>query len=111
MTWNKVKHFLTNVFFHQLSTVDSSNDFLFLGSAYKISKETPFIYEKFGLWNQQKGLIHARETRIVSRRRRNLQGHLFKAAAVYIYEGSENHVDLDDYKFDPFDIIFATHFR
>lgn len=72
---------------------------LFLSTVYKISEEKSIIIEEFGSWNPDKGLSDKRETRIVSRRRRNLRHHQFKVADVYIYEGSENHLDLDDYKF------------
>lgn len=66
--------------------------------AYKIGMESPLIIENFGLWNREEGLHDFRKTRILSRRRRNLQRHQFKATGVFMREGSENHTDLDDYQ-------------
>lgn len=65
---------------------------------YKIAETKPLIYEDFGQWSHTRGLIDLRPTRILSRRRRDLKGHQFKATAVFVEEGSENHTDLDDYQ-------------
>ncbi|XP_055295194.1 uncharacterized protein LOC129564966 [Sitodiplosis mosellana] len=85
-----------------LANKDRNSDRYTLKQVYKIAKETPLLYEDFGIWNQKEGLIDLRTTRILSRRRRNLQGHQFKASAALPTEGSEIHTDLDDYQYkDP----------
>lgn len=66
---------------------------------YSISKDSPLIYEKFGTWNLSHGVVDIRKTRILSRRRRNLQKHQFIVGTVFMQEGSENYTDLDDYQF------------
>lgn len=72
---------------------------IFFGSkVYKIGRETALIYESFGVWTRVNGLVDLRTTRILSRRRRNLQGHQLKASAALPTEGSENHTDLDDHQ-------------
>ncbi|XP_055295192.1 uncharacterized protein LOC129564964 [Sitodiplosis mosellana] len=43
-------------------------------------------------------------------RRRNLQGHEFKATTIYIHKGSENHTDLDDYHHNKVDTISKVSF-
>lgn len=68
----------------------------FSRKVYKISVGTPLIYEEFGSWSPGGGLIDLRTTRILSRRRRNLHGHEFKATTVFMQEGSEKFMDLDD---------------
>lgn len=56
------------------------------------------IYENFGHWNFQNGLSDIRTTRVLSRRRRNLKGYRLIAPMVFTQNGSENHLDLDDYR-------------
>lgn len=56
------------------------------------------IFEDFGTWNREGGLNDMRTTRILSKRRRNLQGHQFKGSAVFPNKDSEKHMDLDDYR-------------
>lgn len=75
---------------------------------YKISIGTPLIYEEFGTWSIGRGLIDLRTTRILSRRRRNLQGHEFKATTVFMEEGSEKFMDLDDTKLVDIRIIIMS---
>lgn len=65
---------------------------------YKIGKHRPFIYENFGVWSSNYGLLDLRPTRILSRQRRNLQGHRLIAPTVFFHEGSENNTDLDDFQ-------------
>lgn len=72
----------------------------FFSIAYKISKGDSMIYEDFGMWSSENGLIDLRVSRILSRRRRNLKGHRLIAPTVFIQKGSENHTDLDDYQFE-----------
>lgn len=67
--------------------------------AYKISKGDPLIYEDFGIWTNENGLVDSRQSRILSRRRQNLRGHRLIAPTVFLQKGSENHTDLDDYRF------------
>lgn len=56
------------------------------------------IYENFGVWSSKDGLVDFRTSRVLSRRRRNLNGHRFIAPTVFQKNGSENHMDLDDYQ-------------
>lgn len=67
-----------------------------MATVYKISKEKPLIFEDFGQWSVGKGLVDLRTTRILSQRRRNLQGHQFKGSAVFTEEDAEKYLDLDD---------------
>lgn len=62
------------------------------------------IYENFGYWSLQTGLVDIRTTRILSRRRKNLKGHLLKAPMVFPHANSEKHLDLDDYRLVEHDI-------
>lgn len=57
------------------------------------------IYENFGHWNFQNGLVDNRTSCVLSRRRRDLKGYRFIAPTVFQISGSENHTDLDDYQF------------
>lgn len=57
------------------------------------------LYEYFGHWNYQDGLHDFRTTRVLSRRRRNLNGHRLIAPMVFTTKDSEKHKDLDDYRF------------
>lgn len=72
----------------------------FISEAYKIGKESSLIYEEFGRWSEATRLVDLRETRVLSKRRRDLQGHRFIASTVYIKEGQENLTDLDDYQYE-----------
>lgn len=56
----------------------------------------PIIYEDFGFWTQAEGLTDLRSSRILSQRRRNLQGIQLRGSTVFMHEGSENRTDLDD---------------
>lgn len=47
----------------------------------------------FGYWNDSSGLIDSRETRILSRRRRNLNGKVLKSIAVVTNNDSIGHLD------------------
>lgn len=67
-------------------------------SVYRIAKGLPLIYENFGVWSNEKGFVDLRATRILSRRRRNLQGHQLKASTVFMEKGEESYTDLDDYQ-------------
>lgn len=67
--------------------------------AYQIQRDEQFIYENFGHWNYEDGLVDVRTSRILARNRRNLKGHRFRAATVFMESGSENNTDLDDYQF------------
>lgn len=58
------------------------------------------IYEDFGVWSHDGGLVDLRITRILSRRRRNLQRHQLRAATVFMEKGSENNTDLDDFQYE-----------
>lgn len=49
-----------------------------------------------------------RTTNILSRRRRDLQGHLIVAAGVFTPAGTENYTDLDDYQYDRQNNFFFT---
>lgn len=71
----------------------------FSQSAYKIGKGDSLIYENFGHWNFQDGLHDFRPTRVLSRRRRDLRGYRLIAPMVFITNGSEEHKDLDDFRF------------
>lgn len=55
---------------------------------YKIDQNQSFIHEKFGLWTVDNGLIDLRETRIISRRRRDLRGKALKATVVLLHKDS-----------------------
>lgn len=65
---------------------------------YQIGNGDSLIYEEFGHWSYEKGLLDLRKSRILSRRRRNLKGHRLIAATVFLEKGSENYPDLDDYQ-------------
>lgn len=78
--------------------MDSLYSSIFSQKVYKIARATPLLYEDFGLWKRDGGLVDSRTTRILSRRRRNLQGHQFKATTVFLEKGSEKYMDLDDYQ-------------
>lgn len=65
--------------------------------AYRISVEKQLIYEEYGSWSIGSGINDVRPTRIISQRRRNLQGHQLVAAGVWMNPESVNR-DLDDYK-------------
>lgn len=67
-------------------------------TVYKIAAGNAFIFEQFGWWSFDDGLIDLRWTKTLSRRRNNLQGHKLKASTVFMIKGSENHTDLDDYQ-------------
>lgn len=61
---------------------------------YKINKnEKQLILEDFGYWNYSSGLEDKRELKILSRRRRNLQGNVLKGALVLTNEDSINHME------------------
>ncbi|XP_031617482.1 glutamate receptor 3-like [Contarinia nasturtii] len=79
-----------------LANWDNNSERIILKQVYKVAIGMPLIYEDFGLWTKKDGLIDLRTTRILSRRRRNLQGYQLKATTVFMNEGSENHTDLDD---------------
>lgn len=69
-----------------------------LKQVYQIGRNEPFIYDDFGHWSYEDGLVDLRTSRVLARRRRNLQGHQFRAATVFLEAGSENRTDLDDYQ-------------
>lgn len=54
------------------------------------------IVEHFGYWDYDKGLDDRRGTTILSRRRRDLQGRLFKSSMVLLNKNSIN--DLENYR-------------
>lgn len=62
-------------------------------SVYKIDKNSPFINERFGYWNQEIGLIDLRETRILSRRRRDFRGKVLKSTLVLTKNQSIHKLD------------------
>lgn len=72
---------------------------IFIKLVYKIGIEDSFIYTEFGYWSIDQRLIDLRSTRVLSKHRRNLQGHQLVAAAVFMNNESDNNTDLDDYKF------------
>lgn len=64
---------------------------------YKIVKDMARnIHEQFGEWTAERGIQDNRLTRIISRRRRNLQGHTLPTSMVILYNDSLNH--LTDYR-------------
>lgn len=67
-------------------------------TVYRIGIKKPFIYEEFGVWSYENGLSDLRTLHILSRRRRNLHGHVLKATTVFMENGGENYTDLDDYQ-------------
>lgn len=65
---------------------------------YKISRNmTKNIYENFGKWTAKQGIQDDRSTRIISRRRKNLQGQLLGVSMVILFNDSLNH--LSDYRY------------
>ncbi|XP_031617481.1 ionotropic receptor 75a-like [Contarinia nasturtii] len=80
-----------------IANKDSNSKQYILKQVYKIGKETSLIYENFGTWNIEKGIVDLRVTRVLSRRRRNLNGYRLIAPMVFTKKGSENFTDLDDY--------------
>lgn len=102
--WNKARSFWKNTF--EYDWVKQSVKFrkmqyltVILWIVYQIERGDPFITEDFGHWSFEGGLVDLRASRVLARRRRNLQRHQFRAATVFIEPGSENHTDLDDYQF------------
>lgn len=68
-------------------------------SVYKIqSRVEPIIFEPFGRWSPESGLVDHRSTRILSRRRRDLKGRPISISTVLTNNDSINH--LDDYRWD-----------
>lgn len=55
------------------------------------------IVEVFGEWSAKNKIQDERSTRIISRRRRNLQGHIFGVSMVIIFNDTWNH--LTDYRY------------
>lgn len=65
-----------------------------LHSVYKIDRhQSNFISEPFGWWENGIGLTDQRETRILSRRRRNFRGKLLKSTLVLVKNDSVAHLD------------------
>lgn len=54
------------------------------------------IHEYFGTWSLDRGIEDKRTTRIISRRRRNLQRHTLPASMVILNNDSLSH--LTDYR-------------
>lgn len=52
-----------------------------------------FISEVFGYWNENGGLLDLRITRILSRRRRDLQGKILKSTVILIKNESISQLD------------------
>lgn len=55
--------------------------------------------EMFGHWDDKMGLSDLRETRILSRRRRNLKGKVLKSTVILIKNESINELDTLKYVF------------
>lgn len=51
------------------------------------------MLEQFGYWSSNDGLTDLRETRILSRRRRNLNGKILKSIAVITDNKTIGHLD------------------
>lgn len=64
---------------------------------YKIDKQQlDFIQETFGYWNYDGGLTDLRESRILSRRRKDLRGKVLKS--IMVISKNETLEKLDDIK-------------
>ncbi|KAJ6631760.1 Ionotropic receptor 75a [Pseudolycoriella hygida] len=63
---------------------------------YRIDPLNETIYEPFGQWSAEKGFVNSRVTKVVSQRRKNVQGKLIRGSAVLLSEDSINH--LTDYR-------------
>lgn len=75
---------------------------------YQIGRGESFIYEDFGYCTYENGLVDLRISRVLARRRRNLHGHRFRAATVFLEPGSENRTDLDNYQYVNINPKFIT---
>lgn len=66
-----------------------------LHAVYKLDEEqTNFTRETFGYWSSENGLVDLRETRILSRRRRNLRKKVLKSTLIVVNTNSSiNHLD------------------
>lgn len=72
---------------------------LFRFLEYKIDRnQENFVTETFGYWDNEIGLSDLRPTRILSRRRRNLQEKILKSSVILIRNESIN--ELDTLKYD-----------
>lgn len=60
---------------------------------YKISKSTKLVYEPFGTWSENYGLVDLRTSPINSRRRKNLQGATIVSSLVITHNDSLNHLE------------------
>lgn len=63
---------------------------------YKVDEHSPLIHEIYGYWSAERGLTDLRETRILSRRRRNLREKVLKSTL--ILTRNDTHKYLDDLK-------------
>ncbi|XP_055678016.1 glutamate receptor 1-like [Lutzomyia longipalpis] len=67
-----------------------------MAHVYRINRDFPINHEDYGGWEPRVGITDIRPTRILSRRRSNLQRTLLTASIVITNPDTENH--LDDYK-------------
>lgn len=81
----------------KFSTFDS---ILRYSTAYRLGMDKPLIFEHYGSWDISDGLHDGRDSRILSRRRRDLRGQELIAPVVFATPGAENFTDLDDYKYN-----------
>lgn len=61
-----------------------------------MSSNSNLTFEEFGKWNEHDRLLDTRPSRIISRRRKDLQGTLLNTAVVIVNNDTLNH--LDDYE-------------
>lgn len=65
---------------------------------YKTHANSSVVYyENFGVWDPNNGFVDERSTRILSKRRRDLQGQVISIAMVLTNNDSINH--LTDYRY------------
>lgn len=56
-------------------------------------EQSSFIHENFGSWNEENGLLDVRVTKILSRRRRDLQRKRLRSTVILIKNESISQLD------------------
>lgn len=84
-----------------VATDEFEEDIYDINQIYK-REQSPqiFVVETFGRWTKQRKIQDARETRILSRRRRNTMGMNFMTSLVILHNDTVNHLhDLKYFEF------------
>lgn len=86
------------------STVDGFS----LSQFYRIDKYMEAIHEVYGFWSTESGLVDQRSSRIVSRRRVDLQGKVITSSFVVLNNDSIHH--MTDFAFKTIDYLTKSNY-